>query len=881
MSRATIFVSYSHKDRDWLDRLQAHLGVFRGEGLVAAWSDESLRHGDDWPAEILAALDDARIAVLLVSANFLSSAFIQEKELPALLERRQQKRLQAILPLVITPCAWQLNPHLKGIEARPKSRDSVAGGSAPEQERDLADLTTQIARLLSEVWPPASSGETTGRSGGNDEDGRPGDRQTRVLAVSPAREDDYAVLEVRLSHREWQRYSVELAFTHSGGSEIEAPAPLGHCAAFDLDELLAIEDPGTYSERLRGLLFPAAAEQEFLRRARAVATQLGLPLRLRLAVDASARELHCLPWELLGLGLPEDNALSYESTYLVRYAGADVRARRDIRRRPGMLHDALLVAGIKDWLDLSGGVTPSDPCLEEIRAVGSLLQASGVEHVDVQGYVTLEFLKSHLRVTPTDVLYLCVGVPRAGLGTQAGVSDLRRWSAQLQDLPLAEAFHELESPPRLVILCPVVRNGTPRSAGSNAGWLSLLRESCELAETGVAGVLTAQAPLERAIWHRFLERFFEALRTDGRMDLALHGACAAIGGTGQQWAPVLISGLRTARVWYVARFTEETKPAAWTTLLSLIGKGACIPILGPDLNDTVARARSDIALAWADSYHYPMALYQRTSLPQVAQYVASIYGEAFLYVQYEAQLRAFVLGRFGHLLTTEQRKLPLDELLSAVADGALSHDPDEPHNLLASLPFPLYVTASLNSFLGNALRKAVPRKEPREIVLGLGEALGTFADEEPSAEMPLVYHLFGRLGDLGNSVLTEDNYFDFLIHFWRDRDAVSPLLRSRLTSSSLLFLGFRMYDWDFRVLLRTLLAQEGARLRKRGLMHVAVQVDPDDDQVTEPERAREYLENYLAELGDTEINVYWGTAQDFLRDLTTHWNSGRPGEGRG
>ena len=83
------------------------------------------------------------------------------------------------------------------------------------------------------------------------------------------------------------------------------------------------------------------------------------------------------------------------------------------------------------------------------------------------------------------------------------------------------------------------------------------------------------------------------------------------------------------------------------------------------------------------------------------------------------------------------------------------------------------------------------------------------------------------------------------------------------------------------LLLRTLLAQEGARLRKRGLMHVAVQVDPDDDQVTEPERAREYLENYLAELGDTEINVYWGTAQDFLRDLTTHWNSGRPGEGRG
>jgi hypothetical protein len=215
--------------------------------------------------------------------------------------------------------------------------------------------------------------------------------------------------------------------------------------------------------------------------------------------------------------------------------------------------------------------------------------------------------------------------------------------------------------------------------------------------------------------------------------------------------------------------------------------------------------------------------------------------------------------------------------LSAVADRAFSHDPDEPNKVVASLPFPLYVTASLNSFLGDALRNT-PGKEPRELVLGLGESLGVASEAEPSPERPLVYHLFGRLGDLSNSVITEDDYFDFLIHFWRGKDSVSPLLRSKLTSSSLLFLGFRMYDWDFRVLLRTLLAQEGAKLRKRGLMHVAVQVDPDDDQITEPERAREYLRNYLSDLGDAEINVYWGSAQDFLKELKQRWD-GRRGQG--
>ena len=75
-----VFISYSHKDAEWLHRLQAHLGVFRQEGLVVAWSDEGLRKGDDWPHEIRAALDGADIAILLISADFLNSDFIMGRE---------------------------------------------------------------------------------------------------------------------------------------------------------------------------------------------------------------------------------------------------------------------------------------------------------------------------------------------------------------------------------------------------------------------------------------------------------------------------------------------------------------------------------------------------------------------------------------------------------------------------------------------------------------------------------------------------------------------------------------------------------------------------------------------------------------------------------
>lgn len=118
---------------------------------------------------------------------------------------------------------------------------------------------------------------------------------------------------------------------------------------------------------------------------------------------------------------------------------------------------------------------------------------------------------------------------------------------------------------------------------------------------------------------------------------------------------------------------------------------------------------------------------------------------------------------------------------------------------------------------------AVHRKSPGSDTWSCGiiRAQPSF---EPSPEQPLVYHLFGHFSDLRNSVLTEDDYFDFLIHFWKEKEAIPSMVRAALINTSLLFLGFRMHHWDFRVLFRSLLAQEGAKRRAKHT-HVAVQID--------------------------------------------------------
>src|SRR3954471_12739938 len=77
-TRTKVFISYSHADKDWLERLKRHLKPLVREGNLDCWDDTHIRSGDDWKQEIQNALDTAQVAVLLISADFFASDFIDE-----------------------------------------------------------------------------------------------------------------------------------------------------------------------------------------------------------------------------------------------------------------------------------------------------------------------------------------------------------------------------------------------------------------------------------------------------------------------------------------------------------------------------------------------------------------------------------------------------------------------------------------------------------------------------------------------------------------------------------------------------------------------------------------------------------------------------------
>ena len=148
MDTPTLFISYSHLDEVWKDRLRKQLAVLPIR--LTAWHDRTISGGDDWELQIREAMDQADVAILLVTAEFLGSEFIRTVEVPRLLERHRAGKLR-LYPIIVSHCAWKRVDWLGALQCRPKDGqplDTFFEESVVRGNEQLAMIADEIADLL-------------------------------------------------------------------------------------------------------------------------------------------------------------------------------------------------------------------------------------------------------------------------------------------------------------------------------------------------------------------------------------------------------------------------------------------------------------------------------------------------------------------------------------------------------------------------------------------------------------------------------------------------------------------------------------------------------------------------------------------------------------
>ena len=147
-NRNQIFVSYSHSDKKWLEKLNTSLSAIERFAGIKAWSDTLILSGKVWNEEIVKALSSTKVAIFLVTPNFLASKFIQENEMNYFLEINKKENLP-ILWIAVSSTVYEITP-LQNIQCANNPAVPIDSLSDADQNIEITKICKRIIELMKE-----------------------------------------------------------------------------------------------------------------------------------------------------------------------------------------------------------------------------------------------------------------------------------------------------------------------------------------------------------------------------------------------------------------------------------------------------------------------------------------------------------------------------------------------------------------------------------------------------------------------------------------------------------------------------------------------------------------------------------------------------------
>ena len=293
-----------------------------------------------------------------------------------------------------------------------------------------------------------------------------------------------------------------------------------------------------------------------------------------------------------------------------------------------------------------------------------------------------------------------------------------------------------------------------------------------------------------------------------------------------------------------AELARPLEEEAWLTLVDSVLAGTCTPFLGAGVAWPHLPSGRALAQELAERFDYPLD--DPWNLPRVAQYLATVHQPAFAKRRVQERLQQ---GQEAYL--AEHGTAP------------------ENHRRLALLHLPVYITTNYDNLLERAMDGIgrTPVVETARWSDRLLEDLGPYPEHKPTPDAPVLFHLHGDLRDAASLLLTEDDYIDFTVSLAlrpTERSLLWHPIRRALSTTSLLFVGYSLADWNFRVLMRYLLRLQHI-VRSDQSFSLSIQLGDSGLDGERRERAERFLDKYLQ---TSSIQVHWTDASVFLEELS-------------